>query len=242
MSELVVARALSDELSWKILKLLTGKELTAREIESALGASAVTTKATLQNLCDAEIIAARGTTLRGRKENKYRLTGLPKAVGFPPRNYFYLSEAVINSLRGSLGENGARMVLRDMGIRMGEGVAQTFASKVKQVEWTPRTYASEFVDGFLAEMGFEPKVVKVDKDRLIYQEHNCLFEDLAKKYPGIVCDVLDEAVHEGVDKLADTKTTRLKCKGHGDPFCQYSVTWQKRGRTKKTRRNSDSSK
>lgn len=242
MTELVVASALSDELSWRVLELLTGKELTAREIQSSLGTPATSIKANLQKLVDAGIVSGRSLTSRGRKVYTYRLTGTSKAIGFPPRNYFYLSEAVINSLRGSLGESGARMVLRDMGIRMGEGVAQSFISRMKPAEWNPRTYASHFVNGFLAEMGFHPKVVKIDKDRLIYQEHNCLFEDLAKKYPGVICDVLDEAVHEGVDKLANTKTIRLKCKGHGDPFCQYSVTWRKGLHTKKPRKSSGSAR
>lgn len=238
MSELVVAKALSDEVSWKILELLTGKELTLREIQGSLGIPAVSIKANMQKLADAEIVSCKRFTSRDRRVYKYRLAGTSKSVGFPPRNYFYLSEAVINSMRGSLGENGARVVLRDMGIRMGESVAQTFASRTKATEWNPRTYATEFVNGFLAEMGFQPKVVKLGKNRLIYQERNCLFEELAKKHPGIICDVLDEAVHEGVDKLADTKTTRLKCKGHGDPYCQYSVTWLKHADARKTRKKS----
>jgi predicted ArsR family transcriptional regulator len=82
------------------------------------------------------------------------------------------------------------------------------------------------VSSFLGEMGFKPEVVKVGRESVLYQEQNCLFEDLATKYPGLVCDVLDEAVHEGVDKMSNTQTSRLKCKGHGDPVCEYLVKWR----------------
>jgi predicted ArsR family transcriptional regulator len=87
------------------------------------------------------------------------------------------------------------------------------------------TFKEYFVKEFLAQMGFYPKIVAFGKNHLVYEERNCLFQDLAIKYPGLVCDTLDEAVHEGLHKKLGTSVVRLKCKGHGDPVCMYRAEW-----------------
>jgi predicted ArsR family transcriptional regulator len=227
MSQIAVARALSDELTWKILDSLIGKKMSAKQIQKSLHAPASSVSRSLEKLIEAGMITAGDSAPSSRKNARtYALTGVAKNVGFPPRNYLYLSESIINSLRESLGEDGARTLLRDIGIRLGENVGRTLASRTKSTKWAPSTYANLLVSSFLGEMGFKPEVVKVGRESVLYQEQNCLFEDLAIKYPGLVCDVLDEAVHEGVDKMSNTQTSRLKCKGHGDPVCEYLVKWR----------------
>jgi predicted ArsR family transcriptional regulator len=226
MSDLAVAKALSHELSWKILNLLTSNELSLTEIRTSLQVPAASIRAQLEKLVDAGMVSVQDRTLAPRRTvSTYRLTRVAKNVGFPPRDYLYLSESMINSLRDSLGEDGARMLLQDIGIRIGESAAQSLVSRTGLTKWDPPTYSQHFVVGFLGDLGFQPEVVKLERRCLVYHEHNCLFEDLAVKYPGLVCDVLDRAVHEGIDKMAGTKTTRLKCRGHGDPVCEYSVRW-----------------
>jgi predicted ArsR family transcriptional regulator len=149
-------------------------------------------------------------------------------VGFPPRNYLYLSESIINNLRDSLGEEATKMLLQDIGIRIGESAVESLVSRTGLTKWDTRTYAKDFVAGTLGDMGFQPEVLKLKKRSLVYHERNCLFEDLALKYPGLVCDVLDRAVHMGIDGKTGTTTTRLRCRGHGDPVCEYSVRWNSR--------------
>ncbi len=235
MSELTVARALSDELCWKILDSLMEKELRASQMQKSLQVSASKLNRSIEKLVDAGMISAGNRMSSSRKDaGTYRLTGVAKSVGFPPRDYMYLTESIINSLRESLGEDGARTLLRDMGVRLGESVGRSIVSRNKSTKWVPSTYANLLVNGLLGEMRFKPQVVKVGRESVVYQERNCLFEDLAIKYPGLVCDVLDEAVHEGIDKVTDTQTSRLKCKGHGDAVCEYSVKWRMTTRKKDT--------
>ncbi len=226
MSNLEVAKALSHELSWKILDLLTSNELNFTQIRKSLGVPAATVRAQLEKLVDAGMVSVQNRTLDSRKNVRiYGLTHVARSIGFPPRDYMYLSESMINSLRDSLGEDGARTLLQDIGIRIGESAAQSLVSRTGLTKWDPPTYSKHFVEGFLADIGFQPEVVKLERKRLVYHEHNCLFEDLAVKYPGLVCDVLDRAVHQGIDKMAGTQTTRLRCRGHGDEVCEYSVKW-----------------
>jgi predicted ArsR family transcriptional regulator len=224
--EVAVAEALSSDVSWKILDLLMVKELGEREISRSLRIPTRLVRLYIAKLVQVGIATEQERTLRsGRVLRSYRVSGTAKSIGFPPRNYLYLSEALINGLRSSLGPDGARVLLRDVGIRIGEDVGHTLDSRTKLATKDPSTYAQHFVNGFLTEIGFQPKVVRVGRDHVVYQERNCLFEDLAVKCPGLVCDALDEAVHEGIDRLGGTKTTRLKCRGHGDPVCEYRVQW-----------------
>jgi predicted ArsR family transcriptional regulator len=232
MSELAVARALSHELSWKILDLLTSSELSLAEIRKSLRVPTASLRVQLDRLIEAGMVSVQKQSSTSRKNIPiYRLTRVAKSVGYPPRNYMYLSESIINSLRDSLGEDSARMLLKDIGARIGEGAARSLVSRTGLTKWDPLTYSKHFVAGLLADMGFQPEIVKLAREGLVYNERNCLFEDLAAKYPGLVCDVLDKAVHEGIDKMAGTHTTRIRCRGHGDPVCQYSVKWD-RGRQK----------
>jgi predicted ArsR family transcriptional regulator len=78
----------------------------------------------------------------------------------------------------------------------------------------------------LAGMKIYPRVVSVGRGKVVYEERNCLFQELASELPGLVCDVLDEGMHEGLDRKLGVKTTRESCKGHGDPVCRFCVTWK----------------
>ena len=237
---MAVAKALSSDVSWKILDLLTAKELGEREISRSLGIPTGLVRLYIAKLVQVGIAAEQEKTLHsGRVLRTYRISGTAKSIGFPPRNYLYLSEALINGLRSSLGQDGARVLLRDVGVRIGEDVGHTLDSGTKLATMDPSTYAQRFVNGFLAEIGFQPKVVRVGRDYVVYQERNCLFEDLAVKYPGLVCDALDVAVHEGIDRLGGTKTTRLKCRGHGDAVCEYRIQWQASAREAKTKQKAN---
>jgi predicted ArsR family transcriptional regulator len=233
MSELAVAKALSHELSWKILDLLSSRKLSLAELRKSLRVPTTALKVHLDRLVQAGIVTVEQSSTSRKRAPAYQLTRIAKSVGYPPRNYMYLSESMINSLRDSLGENGARTLLKDIGTRIGEGAARELVSRTGLTKWDPSTYSKHFVAGLLGDMGFQPEVVKLDRESIVYNERNCLFEDLAAKYPGLVCDVLDQAVHEGVDKMAGTQTTRLRCRGHGDSVCEYSVKWTRRKQTKK---------
>ena len=227
MGKIIVAKALSSEVSWKILDLLMTDEVGEVEIGGALNLELSVVRHHLERLVEAGIIAAREKTLpSGEGMIVYDLTSIDKSGRLPTRNYLYLSEALIKGLERSLGEDSARVVLHDIGVRMGEDVVKTIRSRVRIPKWDPRTYGEHFVKNLFVEMESQPKIIKVGRRRLMYELLNCPFAALAEKNPGLVCDVLDEAFHEGIDrKLRGMSSNRLACKGHGDPTCKFSVEW-----------------
>lgn len=229
-----MAKALSSEISWKILEILMRKELEEKEIISHVGFPPALVKLHLRKLIESGILVAKEKTLpNGKETTLYGLASTHKSIEVPPRNYLFLCDALINYLTVSLGDDAAKTVLRDMGIRIVEDIGHSLRSKTSFTEWAPRNYADVVIKGLLVDMQTYPKVIKVEEDRVIYQQKNCPFEELSVKYPTLMCDVLDEAVHEGLDKkLGGMKTVRLKCRAHGDPVCKFHVNWPRKDSVK----------
>ncbi len=140
------------------------------------------------------------------------------------RNYILLSESLITGLVGSLGIQSGKMILRDVGVRTGESAAENLLMKGNFVR-DPESFAKIYVEGLLKDMGANPRLLKVGPSSVEFEQSRCPFVELADKFPALICDVLDEAVHEGIDRKSGLKTTRLACMGHGEPTCRFRTTW-----------------
>jgi len=227
MSEPMVAAALSSDDSWKVLEYLMEHEADERDISRATGLHAAALKPMLEGMVDVKLLSRKSRTIpTGRRSKIYSLAE-SRSVGFPPRNYEYLSRALITSLVQSLGVRSAGTLLHDMAERMGEEMGDSIISKEGTAPLSPKEYAGRIVMRLLTDMKVYPRVVSVGSRRVIYEESNCLFQELATEMPGLICDVMDEGVHSGLDRKLGVTTTRLACKGHGDPTCRFCVTWPK---------------
>ena len=228
MPEIALAKALSSNLSWKILDLLMHESMQEdKTIAKSLGVPLRIARGQLGRLVEAGLVAVREKTSSRSKASLYYLSGEAKFLQYPPRGYQHLSEALITNLVESLGQNGARMILKDIGTRIGEDIGRNLISIASSTVWDPQMYADLYVNRFLRQMGTYPALRNIEEGKLVYEQSNCLFQELADKMPGLICDILDEAVHEGVDKALGVTTSRSACKGHGDPSCVFCVTWQK---------------
>jgi len=225
MSEVTLAKALSADESWKILDLLMKGEMPEREISKSLRIPLKVTKSHLKKLIESGLVGVHNSETK--RSNVYYLTGKTKSVGYPPRGYERLSEELMSNLVKSMGQDGARMILRDIGVRTGEDIAKGLISMAESSKVSPEQYADLFVNRLLKDSGTYPKLRSVKDGELVYEQSNCLFQELADKLPGLVCDTMDLAVHEGMDNILGVKTSRYACKGHGDPSCVYCVSWDK---------------
>jgi predicted ArsR family transcriptional regulator len=110
---------------------------------------------------------------------------------------------------------------------MGEEAVEQLESKHKVKIWTPEEYEKYMVKEYLEEEGSEPEVLEATSKKIIYRLHNCLFSELSRKMPDIMCDVLHESFHEGVSKAIgkDLNITRSTCMGHGDSYCEHICVW-----------------
>jgi predicted ArsR family transcriptional regulator len=224
LPDTLLAKALSSQESWKILNLLVAKPLSGPNISGALGISARSAKAHLAELVNAHLVDAVQEELpSGKEEVVYKIAPTARTLVFPPRNYEYLSEALISGLVSSLGEKSARLVLRDIGMRLGEQMGRSLLTNTDSVSLTMKEYGELVVKRLLASEQAYPRIVSQKDSELVYEQFNCPFQELADKMSGLICDVLDESVHDGLDKALNVKTIRLACKAHGDATCRFRV-------------------
>jgi len=160
----------------------------------------------------------------GRPYARFRLTGKNVTIQYPQRNYYRLSEILINNLSKMIPEAELKGRMRDIGEQIGQGIAQTIKSENEIENWSIDDVKKHFVDDYLRKSGMQPEVVEVDDKSMTYRHYNCLFLDLAKKYPELIC-AMDEGVIEGAHSnfLPKSEAKRTKCIGEGDDFCEYQV-------------------
>ncbi len=206
------------------------KPLSVDEISTLVDLQPITVRHHLHPLEDAGFIESyeEKTGAVGRPKVYYRIAEEPTIVSYPKRRYLTLSSFMIKTLQRLIGSKRAGELLERVGRNMGESVIREIESKHDVKEWSPEAFIEFFIKGYLEEAGGEPEIVKMEKDRIVFRMHNCLFLELAVKMPETMCDVLHDAFHEGVTKAigGKAKIIRVTCKGHGDPYCEHSCEWR----------------
>ncbi len=231
MNKLKVFKALSSDSRWEILNALTDEPKDVNEIADRVGLRAITVRHHLSSLTQAGLVEPlperRGGV--GRPTIIYRITGDNVRVSFPHRDYFLLNQIIVGGLPEILGSEAAKDVLLRVAAKAGFDNVEKIAFENGLERWTLDSFRRLFVEGFLGEMGTKPEVVSQSDNELIFQESNCLFFELAKANPELVCNALDLGFHQGVVKALgpDFEEERLNCMGHGDPFCRYKILWNR---------------
>lgn len=230
MSEKKAFEALSSRSRLEILKLLHKKPLSVDEISTLVDLQPITVRHHLHSLEDAGFIESyeEKTGAVGRPKVYYRIAKEPTIVSYPKRRYLTLSSFMIKTLQRLIGSKRAGKLLERVGKNMGESVVGEIEIKHNVKEWSPEAFKEFFIKGYLEEAGAEPEIIKMEKDRIVFRVHNCLFFELAVKMPETMCDVLHDAFHEGVSEAMGKKVkiNRVTCKGHGDPYCEHACEWR----------------
>ncbi len=161
----------------------------------------------------------------GRPYARFKLTGKTVTIQYPPRNYYLLSEILFHHLSELLSPDDLTARLRSIGQTIGIDIANTLTSDHKVDEWTLSKIRQHFVEDYLKSMRVQPEVVDSNETKLTYRQHNCLFLDLAKKYPDLIC-AMDEGLMKGLFNtlIPNSEAKQLKCLGHGDSYCEYTLT------------------
>lgn len=229
MSKREAYEALSSASRLQILKWLYRKPLGVKEIAELTNLKPITVRHHLQSLKKVGFIESyeekRGTA--GRPKVYYQIAKEPTVVVYPKRGYQDLCSFLIATLQLLIGPKRVEELLRRVGGNMGKSVINELESKHDIKEWSREAFIDFFVKGYLEKAGSEPTIVETDKNRVVYNVHNCLFLELSVKMPEIMCDVLHDAFHKAVSSAMGGKVEiiRLASKGHGDPNCKHEVKW-----------------
>ena len=222
-----VFKALSSDSRWEILNTLADDPKDINEIADKVGLKAITVRHHLSSLTRAGLVeqVSERTGVVGRPTTIYRITGDNVRVSFPHRDYFLLNQIIVSGLPEILGSEATKDVLLRVAANAGFDYVENIAEQNGLERWTLDSFRRLFVEGLLGEMGTNPEVVSQTEDELIFQESNCLFFELAKATPELVCNALDQGFHEGIVKALgpDFEGERLTCMGHGDQYCRYKI-------------------
>ena len=146
-------------------------------------------------------------------------------VSFPHRDYFLLNQIIIGGLLAILGNEATKDVLLKVATNAGFNYVENIAFQNGLERWSLDSFRRLFVEGLLGEMGTNPEVVSQTDDELIFQESNCLFFELAKANPELICNALDQGFPDGIVKVLGPNFVgeRLQCMGQGDQYCRYKI-------------------
>jgi predicted ArsR family transcriptional regulator len=218
-------KALSSESRMKILSLLYRGPMSIDDISEKTDLQPITLRHHLSLLAEAGLVSSfeKRTGRVGRPRKFYRIADDSPVITYPKRNYQDLSEVLIRTLVEELGEEEARTVLEERAGQMGRRTAKLLSQSNSLGDWTLRDFADLYVKEFLASAGYEPTIVEVEDNRLVYRVNNCLFYELASDMPEYLCDSMDSAAHKEMCSVmnSDWKIERAKCIARGSEYCEY---------------------
>ncbi len=227
--------ALSSEARLMILNRLAAANRTVAELSKELDLHPATVRYHIKTLEAAGLVeeASREKGIRsGRPMVRYKMAPGKRIHGFPRRQYETLSEMFLTRLKQMLGEEGLFRALTDIGRNSGRLVIAELEKNANVKEWTPEIFSKLFVEGTLREMGVIAETRKVDDAQVVFREYVCPFQELAVKYPREICEAMDEGFTEGLCEAMGSgiEGAKMKCIGHGDPYCEKAVFWWERAK------------
>lgn len=224
MSDVDTAKVLSNEHRWEVIKSIRKGPKDVKEIAADIGLKPTAVRHHLQQLTRSGLVEGHTTLVKvGRPKVIYKATNRSVHVNYPIRRYDLLAELLIEGVLQCCPTTA----LQQVGRKVGLNTMNELKKKHDVREWTPQLFKKHFLEGALSQYGTEPSLTKIGGREVVYSEKNCPFQELAVKYPETICDMLDTAFHEGLAEAMgpDVKAKKLKCMGHGDPYCEYSMMW-----------------
>ena len=193
----------------ELLKLLLMNKggLTIDELSGRL---AITRNAVRQHVAALEnhgLLAPAGTRPSGgRPEQLYALTDAGRESF--PRNYSWLAQLLIESLKEQEGPQG----LRERLTTMGSAVAQEFRRRYSGLQ--SRQQKVEKLSEVMGELGYETRSTATGGPAI--EADNCIFHNLAVKNPE-VCQ-FDLAL---LSTFTDSKVDHQECMARGGNVCRF---------------------
>jgi len=227
--------ALSSAARLMILNRLAVARKTVAELSKELNLHPATVRYHIKTLEAAGLVeeSSREKGVRsGRPMVRYRMAAGKRIHGFPRRQYESLAQMLLMRLKETVGEEGYMRTLTEIGRESGRGVIAELEKQAHVKEWTPEIFAKLFVEGTLKEMGVISETTKVDSAQVVFREYVCPFQELAIKYPREICEAMDEGFTEGMTEAMGSgiEGAKMKCIGHGDPYCEKAVFWWERAK------------
>jgi predicted ArsR family transcriptional regulator len=182
-----LADALGDPTRRAIFTFVTGsaEPLTATDVGRSFGIHRTVARAHLERLVETGLLASqpRHRPEGGRPPKVYTRNDRRVDVQLPPRQYEMLAELLLETL-DRFGE-AAEVLAQNVGFTFGQRLSSTETEDTVLSRLQPLVEAGADFDAWL------------EGDRVGIQMRNCLFHELARRRPGLVC-TMDRAILQGL--------------------------------------------
>ncbi|MDX1411062.1 MAG: HTH domain-containing protein [Nitrospirales bacterium] len=185
--------------------------LSIPKLEECLGISRTAVNQHLINL-ERDGMVAKGNIEKtgGRPGYVYLITA--KGIDRLPKQYSWLSELMLDSLKEKLGADGLKDLLRGLATGVGQQVRSRLWGK-------PLKEKIEEINVIMNDLGYEARVLPSTNGELpMISAHNCVYHRLAEKHPDF-CQ-FDLALLEGF--LENQDATQEECIVRGGNSCRFS--------------------
>jgi len=195
--------------------------VTASEVAEVFGLHRTVARAHLEKLTGLGLTES-GTRRRvggGRPAKTYALTGERLEVMLPPRRYERLSRFLLRLIDGAVEPAVAAEAAFDLGRAFG---AETAAEIAGDDVRPPAGLAPHAMAAWMDDAGYSVTLDDGAKGVLAVEVRNCVYSELAKEFPDIVCPFDRGTVCGmlGVEPSAHTQTHSMSA---GDEYCRHEL-------------------
>jgi len=193
--------------------------VTASEVAAVFGVHRTVARAHLEKLTALALVES-GTRRRaggGRPAKTYVLTGERLEVMLPPRRYERLSRFLLRLIDSTVEPGVAADAAFDLGRAFGAEIAAEIAGDDVQ---PPVRLSPGAVAAWMDDAGYSVTLDDGARGVVVVEVHNCVYSELAKDYPNIVCPFDRGTVCGmlGVEPSAHTQTHSIST---GDEYCRH---------------------
>jgi predicted ArsR family transcriptional regulator len=196
--------------------------LTASEVADEFGLHRTVARAHLERLAEVGLVIT-GTRRRpggGRPAKTYQVSEERLEVMLPPRRYERLSRHMLHLIATQLDPDVAEAAAFDLGRAYGRDTAAAIAG---DQEHGSAKLAPHAVAAWMDESGYRATFTDNGSGSLVVEVHNCIFRELAREYPDVVCPFDRGTLCGllGVPASAHRQTNSLSA---GDAFCRHEFS------------------
>jgi predicted ArsR family transcriptional regulator len=224
-NDIEFGKALSSKRRLEILRVLSNEPMSIKDIANNLSLNSVAVRHHIKILMRSDLVEEVGEKQMrfGRPTTLYGTRQIPQSLVYPKRKYDMLAEILIQALIQNLPTSKIAKILKNIGYQYGASLINDLSLHRGIRKWDIYSIKQHLIDDYLKEEGSQPEIVKVNEEEIVYRIHNCVFAEISRKYPEIICNGLDLGIREGIleRSLGFSEQMRKKCKGHGDPYCEF---------------------
>jgi predicted ArsR family transcriptional regulator len=193
--------------------------LTASQVADEFGLHRTVARAHLEKLAEVGLLVT-GTLRRaggGRPAKTYVVSGERLEVMLPPRRYERLSRNLLRLIANEIDPAAAAVAAFDVGRAFGEDTAASIAGDREQA---PGRLSAHAVAAWLDESGYGVSVGDGPEGALVLEVRNCVYQELAKEFPDIVCP-FDRGTLCGMLGVSPSVHRQTHALSSGDAYCRH---------------------